>query len=319
MNKDTFKPAWWLSSPHLQTIWPTWFKPRIPIAMDWETLELDDGDFINLGWIHHSTPKPIVMLIHGLEGTADSHYVSTILTALYNNGFNTVFMSLRGSGGVPNRLSKSYHSGASDDLRQVLAKLQMRDLHPDAAVGVSLGGNLLLKYLGEEQANTGLKQAVAISVPFDLSACADKLETGFAKRYGKYLLDKLKFSYKAKFSQINNPLTLDIESIKTLRDFDNYITAPLNGFDDAADYYQRCSCKPFLKDIAIPTLIIHSLDDPFMYPHVVPKQDEVSEFVTLEITDKGGHVGFVQGSFPGLARSWLGTTVTKYLQKNRAH
>lgn len=317
--QSDFKPAWWLRSPHLQTLFPTRFT-KLPIPeVAWERVELADSDFMDVAWYrHHDSNAPLVMLIHGLEGGLDSHYARTILPALREVGFNVVFLTLRGRGREPNRLAKSYHSGATDDLADVLAHMQAKDYLPDAAIGVSLGGNLLLKYLGETGQHSLLKQAIAVSVPFELRACADKLEHGFSRIYGKYLLGKLKASYRDKFSRIASPLSItdaNLEQINTLYAFDDVITAALNGFQGADDYYQRCSSRPFLKHIQTPTLIIHALDDPFMQEKNAPTTDDISEQVTLELTQHGGHVGFIAGTLPFRPRYWLPQRIATHLHQ----
>lgn len=314
--QSDFKPAWWLCSPHLQTLFPTRFT-KLPIPdVEWERIELEDGDFMDVAWYRHSDKNaPLVMLIHGLEGGLDSHYARTLLPTLHESGFNVVFLTLRGRGREPNRLAKSYHSGATADLAEVFAHLQTYDCMPDAAIGISLGGNLLLKYLGETGNASHLKQAIAVSIPFELRACADKLEQGFSRIYGRYLLHKLKTSYREKFKRISSPLHVDLDQIHSLYAFDDTITAPLNGFDDADNYYQRCSCRPLLKNIHTPTLIIHALDDPFMYPQNAPTVNDVSEQVTLELTQHGGHVGFVAGKSPFRPRYWLPQRIATHLHQ----
>lgn len=313
---SSFRPAWWLRSPHLQTIFPSLFRKRAGFKPDWERMELEDGDFMDLAW--HRRPEaeaPLVLMIHGLEGSLESHYAGNMLAALHEAGFSTVMMHLRGRGREPNRLPQSYHSGATDDLRLVLEQLAQRGQMPQAVIGVSLGGNLLLKYLGEEGENCPLKTAVAVSVPFQLRTCSKKLGKGFAKLYGQYLLNKLNASYRAKFGKITSPLTIDLKSIRTLWQFDDAITAPLHGFEGAEDYYRQCSCAQFLADIATPTLIIHAQDDPFMTPEIVPAEDEMSGDVTLELTRYGGHVGFIEGYAGGKLTYWLEQRVVAHLQE----
>ena len=312
---STFQPAWWLRSPHLQTIWPSLFRKPANFIPDWERVELEDGDFMDLAWHRRAeADAPLILMMHGLEGSLDSHYASNMLAALHDAGFSAVMMHLRGRGREPNRLPQSYHSGATDDLRLILKHLERSHQMPQAAIGVSLGGNLLLKYLGEEGENCPLKTAVAISVPFQLRACSKKLCAGFAKIYGQYLLSKLKSSYREKFSKVTSPLTIDLKNIKTLWQFDDVITAPLHGFKDAEDYYRQCSCAQFLADIATPTLIIHAQDDPFMTPATVPTESEMSEDVMLELTQHGGHVGFIEGYAGGQLQYWLERRVTSYLK-----
>lgn len=313
---SNFRPAWWLRSKHLQTIWPSLFRKRPDFTPEWERVELEDGDFMDLAW--HRQPEqdaPIVMLIHGLEGSLQSHYAGNLLVKLHENGFTGVLLHLRGRGREPNRLPQSYHSGKTEDLRLIMAHLTQQQQAPKAIVGISLGGNLLLKYLGEAGADSPLKAAIAASVPFSLQTCADQLERGLSNIYGRYLLRLLKQSYHNKFSRIASPLALDpkLNAIKTLQQFDDAITAPLHGFASAADYYQRCSCAQFLPAIQTPTLIIHASDDPFMRPEVVPRAAVMSEAVTLELTSHGGHVGFIGGSSLFRLDYWLEQRMLEHL------
>lgn len=309
---SSYRAPWWLKSPHLQTILPTLIRKRPQLDLHWERLELKDGDFIDLAW-YPRPQAPLVLMMHGLEGSLHSHYASTLVQALHQAGFSVVFMLLRGRGLEPNRLAKSYHSGASADLAEVLAQLKARQQMPAAVIGVSLSANLLLKYLGETGAKAGLKAAVAISAPFQLAVCAKKLEQGFARVYGQYLLKQLKASYRAKFQHLPEPKPLDLERLASIYQFDDQVTAPLNNFLNAADYYQRSSCAPFLDKIQIPTLIIHALDDPFMRPSIVPSAEQTSGSVSLELTEQGGHVGFIMGSRPWKLQYWLDERVPAWL------
>ncbi|TXH71396.1 MAG: hydrolase [Thiothrix sp.] len=309
---SSYRAPWWLKSPHLQTILPTFLRQRPQLDFTWERVELKDGDFIDLAW-YPRPQAPLVLMMHGLEGSLNSHYASTLIQALHQAGFSVVFMHLRGRGLEPNRLAKSYHSGASADLAEVLAQLKARGQMPAAAIGVSLSANLLLKYLGETGAKAGLKAAVAISTPFQLAVCAKKLEHGFARVYGQYLLKQLKDSYRNKFQRLPEPKPIDLKALKTIYQFDDQITAPLNQFENATDYYQRSSSAQFLGRIQTPTLIIHALDDPFMRPSIVPSPEQTSASVSLEITAQGGHVGFLTGSAPWKLSYWLDERVPAWL------
>ncbi|MCU7796138.1 MAG: hydrolase [Candidatus Thiodiazotropha sp. (ex Semelilucina semeliformis)] len=308
-----FNAAPWLKSPHLQTIWPALMRVKKDIQVEWERVELRDGDFIDLAW--HRANGPLVMLIHGLEGSLQSHYSVPMLEALKQAGFNTVFMHLRGCGREPNRLSRSYHSGATEDLVEVLEHLEQRGEKPSAAIGVSLGGNLLLKHLGESGRKSGLSAAVAVSVPFHLDQTAEHLQQGAARIYQKYLLDKLIASYRRKFASRPAPIDVNISSIDTIYTFDNLLTAPLNGFKDADDYYQRCSCIGFLNTIETPTLILQAKDDPFMPPDVIPNQAQLGPGVTLELSQHGGHVGFINGKYPWRLNYWLESRIPKFIRQ----
>jgi uncharacterized protein len=306
-----FEPPWWLKSPHLQTIWPSLMRRRLAFQGDWETLELRDGDFIDLAWL--LAQGPLVMLIHGLEGSLQSHYAIPILQALHERGFSCVFMHLRGCSRTPNRLSRSYHSGATEDLEEVLQQLRQRNQPVSAVIGISLGGNLLLKYLGEKGAASDLTAAVAVSVPFHLDKTSKHLQRGAARIYQQYLLRKLLASYRRKFSRRPKPLPVTLSSIKTLFDFDDRITAPLNGFQDADDYYRRCSCIGYLKGIETPTLILHARDDPFMPPGTTPQPGELGPGISLELCKYGGHVGFIRGRSPWSLEYWMESRVCDFL------
>lgn len=310
---SSYQAPWWLKSPHLQTILPTLLRKRPSLAWVWERLELNDGDFIDLAW-YPRPQAPLVLMMHGLEGSLNSHYAATLVQALHTAGFAVVFMLLRGRGREPNRLAKSYHSGASADLAEVLAQLQARGQLPAAAVGISLSANLLLKYLGETAATSPLKAAVAISAPFQLAVCAKKLEHGFARIYGQYLLKQLKASYRKKFKQLAAPTPVDLSAIQTIYEFDDQITAPFNHFVNATDYYQRSSSAQFLGEIQTPTLILHALDDPFMRPSIVPSPEQLSPSVSLELTKHGGHVGFMTGRVPWKLGYWLDERVPAWLK-----
>ncbi|MCG8017501.1 MAG: hydrolase [Candidatus Thiodiazotropha sp. 'RUGA'] len=308
-----FKPAWWLKSPHLQTIWPSLFRSRVKLDFRLERIDLRDGDFIDLSWYQGSS-GPLVMLIHGLEGSISSHYVTPTLQALHRAGFSTLFMHLRGCSDEPNRLRRSYHSGASEDLKEILELLESRNQIPQAVVGFSLGGNLLLKYLSETGHRSRIGAAVAVSVPFNLSQAATRLEQGLSRIYGRYLLDKLKKSYIEKCQIRGFEKDIDLSAIRTIYQFDNNITSRLNGFNDADDYYSKCSSGTKLKQITTPTLIIHALDDPFMFPANVPGLDQLGPGVDLELCMNGGHVGFIQGNLPFRAEYWLDKRISQYLK-----
>jgi predicted alpha/beta-fold hydrolase len=313
IEQSDFRPAWWLKSAHLQTIWPSLFRPRRPLDVIWERMELADGDFIDLAW--RRTQGPLVLMLHGLEGSLDSHYAFPMLERLGQAGFSTVFMHLRGCGREPNRLARSYHSGATEDLAEVLSQLDARDERPQALIGISLGGNLLLKYLGESGQGALTHSAVAISVPFRLKSAATRLQQGLSQIYDHYLLNKLKCSYREKFAQRPCPLDVSIDKIRSLYQFDQQVTAPLNGFDSADDYYHRCSCIGYLKQIQTPTLILHANDDPLMYPDVLPQLEDLGPGICLELSNHGGHVGFFQGSERGRPSYWLEQRVARFLRQ----
>ncbi|MET0071410.1 MAG: hydrolase [Candidatus Thiodiazotropha sp.] len=307
-----FKPPWWLVSPHLQTIWPSLLRSHPLPDLRWERVELRDGDFIDLAW--QDAEGPLVLLLHGLEGSLESHYAVPLISALRGAGFRPLFMHFRGCSGEPNRLPRSYHSGATEDLREIVEVLRMRGEPPQAVVGISLGGNLLLKYLGESDRDSGIKAAVAVSVPFNLKSAAMRLERGFSRIYGRHLLRKLLKSYSNKCRAHAIPGIEGYASIRSIYEFDDRITAVQNGFLDAEDYYTRCSCKQYLQRITTPTLILHAQDDPFMKPDDVPGLQDLGPGVSLELSNRGGHVGFVQGSLPWRPVYWLDFRIPAFLK-----
>lgn len=310
-----FRPAWWLPGAHLQTLWPSLFRHHAPLALDRERVELEDGDFIDLSWLRGAR-GPCVLVIHGLEGGLDSHYATGTLNALAQAGFRPVFMHLRGCSGVPNRLPRSYHSGATGDLLSVLRHLADRLGEPPfAAVGFSLGGNLLLKYLGEQQPPVPLQAAAAISVPFQLGDAMTRLDQGFSRIYQRHLLNRLKASYVRKFATLPSPLSVNVEQLSSFFEFDDQVTAPLHGFSGAEDYYTRCSCRQFLRNVRVPTLILHAQDDPFMFPGSIPNMDELGPQTTLELAERGGHVGFVAGTLPWHPSYWAEQRLVEFLKQ----
>ncbi|WP_035215728.1 hydrolase [Desulfobulbus elongatus] len=317
MPTDTFQPPSWLRNPHLQTLWPKLFRRRPVLSLRRERLELADADFIDLAW---TAPAggPVVLMLHGLEGDLRSHYALPVMAVLLHAGLQPVFMHLRGCSGEPNRLPRTYHSGAIEDLAEVLALLRASGRPAAAAIGFSLGGNLLLRYLGVAGDASQLRAAMAVSVPFVLADAARRLEQGSSRLYQQYLLDRMKRSYRWKCQAVASPLRVDLDRIRTLREYDERITAPLNGFAGADDYYARCSSMGYLPAITTPTLILHSTDDPFMYPHNVPRADQVGPGIRLAIQEHGGHVGFIDGRFPWRTGCLIDRLATAFLREHLA-
>jgi predicted alpha/beta-fold hydrolase len=315
-----FRRAWWLPGAHLQTLYPTLFRRFRPPPLRRERIELPDGDFLDVdrGPCHDG---PLVLLLHGLEGSIRSHYAAGLMTALDRCGFEGALMHFRGCSGEPNRLPRSYHSGETGDLATVLALLHARDPErPVFAIGVSLGGNVLLKWLGENPQQTLVQRAIAISVPFELNKAALRLQAGLSRLYQAHLLRKLRRSTRAKAVIISLPVPVDrLDQIRTFRSFDDRITAPLHGFAGVDDYYRRSSSRQFLKQIRTPTLILHALDDPFMTPDSVPGPDELGPGIQLELSEHGGHVGFIGGRWPWRACYWLDRRVCAWFRDISPH
>lgn len=316
-DKNVFKPAWYLRSPHLQTLWPAFFKKRYLLDLHNEQVELSDGDFIDLCWSKNRSDK-VVLLLHGLEGSIHSHYINSIFYHLEKAGYRPVLMHFRGCSGRMNRLPRAYHSGETKDIALIVEHIQnTTGCHPYAAVAYSLGANALLKWLGETGSDNPLTKSVAISVPFKLQHAAERLEKGLSKLYREHLLTSLRKSYLEKFKCMESPLSVDVKQLKSFWEYDDKVTAPLHGFSGAQDYYDKCSSRQFLKDIVVSTRIIHSQDDPFMFAETVPLESELNSNIDFLLTKNGGHVGFISASFPLKLNYWADDKIIEFL--NREH
>lgn len=325
--QSSFKPAWWMKNPHLQTILPRIYRKRSIIQTIDEQFELSDGDFVQLNWTEKpqaNGTQPIVVVFHGLGGSIDSFYTIGMMKAIVASGWQGVLMHFRGCGEHTNRHAQAYHSGATADATEFLQWLKTTyPNRPIAAVGFSLGGNMLAKYLGEQGDNSPLDAAVVISAPLQLAPCAQRMSQSFSRIYQKYLLDKLKVAMIEKLSYLKGkfPISINakqIKAIKTLREFDNKITGPLHGFSDADDYYARCSGLPFLRNISTNTLIIHAADDPFMTHQVHPQASDLSSSVRFELSSGGGHVGFLSGKNPLKPHFWLENRAPEFIKSQFA-
>jgi uncharacterized protein len=316
---SSFKPAWWLTNSHMQTIYSSLArKKKAPIDFS-ERLELPDGDFLDLAWANGGldSDTPLVIFLHGLGGCVDSSYVSGQIEAYNRRGWRAVFMHFRGASSEPNRHARAYHSGDTADLNYLLHVLNERSPNTKKAlVGVSLGGNVLLKWLGEQGSQELIDCSVAVSVPFVLNSVADKVNQGFSRLYQIYLLKRMRAQYFRKIEKYPDILKEHMDALSSadcIWTFDNLITAPLHGFSSVHAYYKDSSSRQYLRNIATPTLIIHSLDDPFMQKDAIPTLDELSNDVTLELCAKGGHVGFISGKVPGHPLYWLDERIPDYL------
>jgi hypothetical protein len=239
------------------------------------------------------------------------------MSAFMRRGWRSVVLHFRGCGGQPGRLPRTYHPGDTGDFAFVVATLRRREFHtPLAAVGYSLGGNALLKWLGRPDGITPLKAAVAVSVPFLLSDTVERMQHGFSRLYQWLLLRSLRNAIERKRRRVPLPLKVqDLSTLKNFRDFDENVTAPLHGFEGADHIYADASARQYLRGILIPTLLLHARDDPFMTASSVPQPEELSESVTLELSAHGGHVGFVTGNCPWCARYWLEERIPEYLAR----
>lgn len=317
-ERPDFRPLSWLPGPHLPTIWASACRRLPALTPRHERFELADGDFVDLAW-NQADAGPLVVVLHGLEGGIESRYARGILAALGAAGFRAVLMHFRGCSGEPNRLARAYHSGDTGDIAEVVRALAERDSEGVfALIGYSLGGNVVLKWLGECGAAAPVHTAVAISVPFDLAACADRLNTGFSRFYQRRLVRSMQDKYRRKFSAMPSPLRIDrLEELDTFWRYDDAVTAPLHGFDGVHDYYAQSSSRRYLRDIRVPTLILHARDDPFVPPAAIPTAAELGPPVTLELTPTGGHVGFIGTSSGDAAGYWLERRILEHLGEQR--
>lgn len=318
--KSSFKPAWWLPNAHAQTLYPYVFRNVGVPYFRCERLELPDGDFVDLIWVEGglSVDAPLVVLLHGLCGTSDSQYIKSQMKCCHQIGWRSVVMQFRGAGAEPNRKMRAYHSGDTADFDYFMHILAEREPHTKKmGAGFSLGGNVLLKWLGENSTQTILSSAVAVSVPFQLNLVADRMNYGFSRLYRNHLLHNLRQQFIHKMEHNPNAEFLQIlKSCHCFWTFDEKVTAPLNGFDSVHTYYREASSKAYLASITTPTLILHALDDPFMTPAAVPMAAELSSSITFELSERGGHVGFVAGSIPGRPIFWLDHRIPEFFAQH---
>jgi hypothetical protein len=305
-QNTAYRAPAWLPGGHLQTIYASLFI-RVPaVVYRRERLELPDGDFLDFDWVDGAPGAlaPVVVLFHGLEGSADSHYARDLMAHARARGWHGVVAHFRGCSGEDNRLPRAYFAGDSEDVERMLRHIKSQHAEaPIYAVGVSLGGNALLKWLGEQgaAARTLVERAAGVSAPLDLTAAGHALDRGFSRRVytARFLLT---LRAKALRKAARFPGALDAKAIAaatTFREFDTLVTARLHGFRDAEDYWLKVSSRPWLKSIAVPTLVINARNDPFLPARALPTAADVSPAVTLEQPESGGHVAFPSGPFPG--------------------
>ena len=320
ITQSSFTPAWWLTNMHAQTCYGTLTRRETTPVDKMERLELPDGDFIDIAWAINglNDETPLVIFLHGLGGNIHSSYVAGQMRAYNRHGWRSVLMHFRGASQEPNRLPRTYHSGETGDLAFFLNELKRREPNTKkAVVGISLGGNVLLKWLGENGAQSIVHTAAAISVPFQLRVVADRVNQGFSRFYQAYLLGRLRHMFKRKMQQYASTLPMTEEQLASLKcfwTFDERITAPMHGFPHVHAYYRAASSRQYFANITIPTLIIHALDDPFMTPAILPTEQELSPSTTLELARKGGHVGFISGRMPGKPTYWLDQRIPEFLK-----
>jgi predicted alpha/beta-fold hydrolase len=300
-----YSPAWWIPGGHLQTLWGKLFRRQTPALTVLERWDTPDGDFLELHRLTARRDAPRLLLLHGLEGTVRSHYAQALLNEAARRGWGADLLIFRSCGSELNLTRRFYHSGETGDVAFILDRIL--DEFPAsqlALVGVSLGGNVLLKFLGErgEDLPPQLKAAAAISVPFDLARSSMRVNRGFSKFYQRFFLNSLRKKAQEKARRFPDLASRDgIAALRTLEDFDNLITGPLHGFRDAQDYYARSSSLPYLKNIRLKTLLFSAVDDPLLPAEVLDEVREVARYnpaLEVDFVDKGGHAGFITGSVP---------------------
>ena len=310
-----YSSPWWLPGGHLQTIYAS-LRPPPRVQLQRERWEAPDGDFIDVDFAGDAGATRRLVLFHGLEGSSDSHYARAIAAHFTAQGWHVAIAHFRGCSGEPNRKPRAYHSGDSAEVDWILNRLRRPGiLH---AAGISLGGNALLKWLGErgEQAGALVRRAAAVSAPIDLPAAGRALDRGLNRLlYTKHFLSTLKPKSLAKlemFPDLYDAAT--VRDARTFREFDNVVTAPLHGFRDVDHYWSSAASGPYLERIRVPTLLLNARNDPFLPEHaLVAAAQKAAPCVLLEFPRTGGHAGFLAGPFPG--RPWLPQRLMEFLQQ----
>ena len=296
--ESTYKPPFWAKTSFVSTVFSGLARTVDGIEQTRERITLPDTDFIDLDWSYaEQKSNKAIILLHGLEGSAQRPYIKGTAKLFNDNGIDAVGVNFRGCSGDPNLLFRSYHSGATEDLDAVVKHVLSKGIYDEIYIkGISLGANMVLKYVGERQdLPKELKAVVAVSTPCDLRGSCGELLSLKNKHYAIRFLEHLKDKLKPKIEQFPNNITLaDLKSIKTLIDFDHVYTSKAHGFKDAFDYYEKASCLQFLPNIKVPSLIINALNDSFLSPECYPvKEAKYNPNLFLEMPKYGGHVGFI--------------------------
>ncbi len=315
-----FRPSFLIKNKHLQTILPSLpFMSHERVELSREILTLHDGDETAVDWagpVNGRSPEhPLLVVLHGLESSSESAYAQMLMKAALDAGWDACVLNFRDCGDYRNKLPRRYHAGETGDVRFFLERQATKRRGPIVAAGYSLGGNVLLKYLGESGNDTPVSAGAAVCVPLDLQLCSTRLNSGFSKVYQFYLLRNMKMAMQQRFT----PDTAGIDWDRALRsktfdEFDDAVTAPLHGFDGKDDYYGRSSSRQFLGMIEKPTLILNALDDPFMAAEMLPEEGELAPAVTLELSEHGGHVGYLESGPPWRPRYYIPRRLVEYLR-----
>lgn len=296
----SYRPPFFLFNAHLETIFPSQFRNVKLPPYQRERITTPDNDFLDLDWLKQDSQK-LAIISHGLEGDTSRPYIKGMAKALYDNGYDTLTWNYRGCSGEMNQALRFYHSGATDDLATVVDHASDKGYGEINLIGFSLGGNLTLKYLGEERNRPALHKAVTFSVPLDLHTSCMKISEPSNWIYSQRFLRSLRKKVIGK-SKIMHGIDITLlKKVKTLQQFDDVFTGPIHGFKDAIDYYTQCSSLRVVSNITLPTLIVNAKNDPFLSPKCFPNDMLKNHpFVSFETPDHGGHVGFTQFNKNGL-------------------
>jgi uncharacterized protein len=315
-----YRPAWFVPGRHMRTLWGKFVRRRVRVPTTVERWPTDDGDTLLIHRLHAAPERPMLVLLHGLEGSPDSHYARGMLERAHANDWSAAAIVFRSCGGVMNDTRRFYHSGEITDLDFVVRRLTSD--YPSAPIvltGFSLGGNVLLKWLGERAADlpSQVVAAAAVSVPFDLARGARYLNQGFARVYERHFLRSLVRKAAVKRTRFPDLVpNVDLSALRSIWDFDDAVTAPVHGFRDAADYYERSSSLRWLDRIRVPTLLLNAIDDPFLPPQVLDEVRDIArttEALQCEFVEQGGHVGFIAGAMPWRPQYWAEWRVAEFL------
>ena len=316
-DSKAFKPAWWIKNSHIQSIWPYLFQHRETFDYQTEVFELVDGDFVEGMWIGQSS-GPILIILHGLEGSIDSYYANSLCHAVDQFGWRALFLHFRNCSKVSNRLNRLYHMGDTGDLLNVVSIIKHREPKTSlAAVGFSMGANVLTKWVGEMKDRCPLSAAVSVCNPFDIDIASRTInQSRFGRFYEKTLLGFMKKGISKKHGSSFQPNIDKAVRCKSFREFDSLITVPLHGFTSLDEYYKLSSSKAYLQGIKKPMLFINAMDDPLVNPKSLPHTSLFPSHTTVEYHKHGGHVGFFtieNWKQPLKLTSWLDTKILNFL------
>lgn len=315
VEQQSFQPPWWLRNKHVQSIYASVIKPRSTVDLNWEEITLSDGDFVDIAWAGPApTNAPVLILLHGLEGSAYSHYIQEMLDLFIQFDWRIAVMHMRSCSGRLNNRPEFYNAEKTDDFKEVVDHIANRySDSPIFAMGFSLGGNILMRYLAKHN-ESPLHAGIAVSMPFELAKSADYL----VPFYQHVLLRSLKRKIEAKIDLgMDMPISVkELKLISSLRRFDSMITTPMYRYDSVDEYYQLASSRFMLKNIEHPALILHAMDDPFVPPNSVPDAKELSPSIAFEISQHGGHMGFIKGGLPWKPSYWFAQRIKTFFDKH---